>query len=114
MTSNTDQSPGTWQAPAGEVGHAVVSALDAGYRHIDCALIYQNEAEVGVGIKRSGVPRNEIFITGKLWNSFHDNAAESLRRSLKDLGTDYLDLYVSTTRTCKFTGAMDWTSPWSP
>lgn len=69
--------------------------MKEGYRHIDCALIYKNEAEVGEGIKRSGVPREEIFITGKLWNTFHPNVAESLRRSLEDLGTDYLDLYVS-------------------
>lgn len=69
--------------------------MKEGYRHIDCALIYKNEAEVGQGIKRSGVPREEIFITSKLWNTFHPNAAESLRRSLEDLGTDYLDLYVS-------------------
>ncbi|KAK6384352.1 hypothetical protein LTS17_001915 [Exophiala oligosperma] len=84
---------GTWLAPPGEVGEAVVAALKEGYRHIDCALIYKNEAEVGQGIKRSGVPREEIFITSKLWNTFHPNAAESLRRSLEDLGTDYLDLY---------------------
>lgn len=73
----------------------MVAALHEGYRHIDCALIYKNEAEVGDGIKRSGIPREEIFITSKLWNAFHPNAVESLDRSLKDLGTDYLDLYVS-------------------
>jgi glycerol 2-dehydrogenase (NADP+) len=89
-------SIGTWQAPPGEVEDAVATALQEGYRHIDCALIYKNEAEVGEGIKRSGVPRDEIFITSKLWNTFHPNAVESLSRSLKDLGTDYLDLYVST------------------
>jgi glycerol 2-dehydrogenase (NADP+) len=83
-------SIGTWLAPPGEVGDAVVTALREGYRHIDCALIYKNEAEVGEGIKRSGVPRNEIFIASKLWNSFHPNATESLRRSLEDLDTDYL------------------------
>ncbi|KAK4936417.1 hypothetical protein LTR10_022691 [Elasticomyces elasticus] len=84
---------GTWQAPPGEVEGAVATALREGYRHIDCALIYKNEAEVGEGIRLSGVPREEIFITSKLWNTFHPNAVESLRRSLKDLGTDYLDLY---------------------
>ncbi len=87
---------GTWQAPPGEVENAVATALLEGYRHIDCALIYKNEAEVGEGIRRSGVPRDEIFITSKLWNTFHPNAVESLRRSLEDLGTGYLDLYVST------------------
>ncbi|KAK5265706.1 hypothetical protein LTR99_008844 [Exophiala xenobiotica] len=85
---------GTWQAPPGEVEDAVATALQEGYRHIDCALIYKNEAEVGEGIKRSGVPRDEIFITSKVWNTFHPNAVESLSRSLKDLGTDYLDLYL--------------------
>jgi glycerol 2-dehydrogenase (NADP+) len=87
---------GTWQAPPGEVESAVATALKEGYRHLDCALIYKNEAEVGEGIRQSGVPREEIFITSKLWNTFHPNAVESLTRSLRDLGTDYLDLYVST------------------
>lgn len=82
-------------APPGEVGNAVTVALQEGYRHIDCALIYKNEAEVGEGIKRSGVPREQIFITSKLWNAFHSDAAESLNRTLRDLGTNYLDLYVS-------------------
>ncbi|KAI1629438.1 NADP-dependent oxidoreductase domain-containing protein [Exophiala viscosa] len=85
---------GTWQAPPSEVEGAVATALREGYRHIDCALIYKNEAEVGEGIRQSGIPREEIFITSKLWNSFHPNAVESLNRSLKDLGTDYLDLYL--------------------
>lgn len=88
---------GTWQAPPGEVADAVAIALGEGYRHIDCALIYKNEAEVGEGIRKSGIPREDIFVTSKLWNSFHSNANESLARSLRDLGTDYLDLYVSFT-----------------
>lgn len=94
VIDSTHTSTGTWLAPPGEVGNAVTIALQEGYRHIDCALIYKNEAEVGQGIKRSGVPRDQIFITSKLWNSFHDNAVESLDRTLRDLGTDYLDLYV--------------------
>lgn len=69
--------------------------LQEGYRHIDCALIYKNEIEVSEGIKHSGIPREDIFITTKLWNTFHSNVAESLRRSLENLKTDYLDLYVS-------------------
>jgi len=85
---------GTWQAPPGEVGNAVTTALREGYRHIDCALIYGNEAEVGAGIKAAGIPREEIFITGKLWNAFHDNVTESLNRTLRDLDTEYLDLYL--------------------
>jgi glycerol 2-dehydrogenase (NADP+) len=77
------------------VEDAVATALKLGYRHLDCALIYKNEAEVGEGIRRSGIPREEIFVTSKMWNTFHPNAAEGLRRSLEDLGVGYLDLYVS-------------------
>ncbi|TQS33227.1 hypothetical protein Golomagni_06435, partial [Golovinomyces magnicellulatus] len=85
---------GTWQAKPGEVGKAVKHALQSGYRHIDCALIYQNENEVGDAIKESGVPRKDIFITGKLWNTFHTNVADCLAQTLKSLQTDYLDLYL--------------------
>jgi glycerol 2-dehydrogenase (NADP+) len=62
---------------------------------LDCALIYQNEAEVGQGIKDSGVDRKDIFITSKVWNTHQPNVAEGLAETLKALGTDYLDLYVS-------------------
>ncbi|KZO90458.1 Aldo/keto reductase [Calocera viscosa TUFC12733] len=72
----------------------VVHALKAGYRHLDCALIYQNEEEVGDAIKQSGVPREEIFITSKAWNVFHHNVQESLEKTLKDLQVDYLDLFL--------------------
>ena len=58
---------GTWQAAPKEVEKAVEIALKAGYKHIDCAAIYRNESEVGAGIKNSGVPRNQIFLTTKLW-----------------------------------------------
>ena len=57
--------------------------------------IYGNEHEVGQGIKDSGVPREDIFITSKLWNTHHANAKEGLQKTLDALGTDYLDLYVS-------------------
>ena len=67
---------GTWQAPKGEVGAAVKTALEVGYRHIDCAACYGNEDEVGEALAdvfASGkVKRNEVFITSKLWNSEHD------------------------------------------
>ncbi|KZS97365.1 Aldo/keto reductase [Sistotremastrum niveocremeum HHB9708] len=87
---------GVWQAAKGEVGAAVKTALNAGYRHIDGAWIYGNEAEVGAAIKETGISREEIFITSKLWNSFHqpDDVAPALEESLKRLGTDYLDLYL--------------------
>lgn len=60
---------GTWLAPRGQVTAAVCEALKLGYRHIDCARLYGNEKEVGEGIKLSGVPREEIWVTSKLWNT---------------------------------------------
>ena len=62
---------GTWKSKPGEVAKAVEHALKTGYRHIDCAYCYGNEKEVGAGLKASGVPREEIFITSKLWNTYH-------------------------------------------
>ncbi|KJK73507.1 hypothetical protein H634G_11242 [Metarhizium anisopliae BRIP 53293] len=85
---------GTWQANPGEVGKAVEHALKSGYKHIDCALIYRNEKEVGDAIKRSGVPRKEIFITSKVWNTHQSDVAAGLAQTLEDLQTDYLDLYL--------------------
>ncbi|RMY65506.1 hypothetical protein D0863_09079 [Hortaea werneckii] len=87
---------GTWQAAPQEVEHAVEEALKQGYRHIDCAAIYRNETEVGAGIKKSGIPREEIFITGKLWNTKHrpEDVESAVDKSLKDLETSYLDLYL--------------------
>ncbi|KAL2682329.1 hypothetical protein Neosp_006779 [[Neocosmospora] mangrovei] len=87
---------GTWQSKPGEVRKAVAYALKEGYRHIDAALIYGNESEVGQGIKDSGVPREEIFLTSKLWNTHQPNVAEGLQKSLDALGVDYLDLYNET------------------
>ncbi|KAF2135839.1 uncharacterized protein K452DRAFT_322831 [Aplosporella prunicola CBS 121167] len=87
---------GTWQSKPNEVAKAVKAALKAGYRHIDAAFIYDNEAEVGQGIAASGVERKEIFLTGKLWNTHHkpEDVEEAVELSLQDLGTDYLDLYL--------------------
>ncbi|KAH6663318.1 protein GCY [Plectosphaerella plurivora] len=85
---------GTWKSEPGEVRKAVAFALSEGYRHIDAALIYGNEKEVGQGIKDSSVPREDIFLTSKLWNTHHTNVSEGLQKSLDALGTDYLDLYL--------------------
>ncbi|ESZ97014.1 glycerol dehydrogenase Gcy1 [Sclerotinia borealis F-4128] len=85
---------GTWQSQPGEVGKAVEIALRGGYRHIDTALAYGNEAEVGDGIKASGVPREEIWLTTKLDNPWHKRVTEGIDSSLKSLGTDYVDLYL--------------------
>ncbi|KAL5338332.1 NADP-dependent oxidoreductase domain-containing protein [Aspergillus crustosus] len=85
---------GTWRSEPGQVRHAVSFALKNGYRHIDAALIYGNEREVGEGIKDSGVPREDIFLTSKLWNTHQDNVAEGLKKTLEALDTEYLDLYL--------------------
>ncbi|MCJ1387514.1 hypothetical protein MMC18_000357 [Xylographa bjoerkii] len=85
---------GTWQSRPNEVTEAVKIALQKGYRHIDTALAYGNEAEVGKGIKESGVPRSEIWLTTKLDNTWHHRVTEGIDSSLKDLGTDYVDLYL--------------------
>ena len=79
-----------------EVINAVQYALDAGYRHIDTAAIYRNERGVGEAIKNSSVPREEIFLTSKLWNGNqgYDSTFKALDASLERLGTDYLDLYL--------------------
>jgi len=85
---------GTWQSQPGEVGKAVEAALRGGYRHIDTAFAYGNEKEVGEGIKASGVPREEIWLTTKLDNPWHKRVAEGIERSLANLGTEYVDLYL--------------------
>jgi len=85
---------GTWQSQPNEVRHAVKAALDAGYRHIDTALAYGNEHEVGQGIKDSGVPRSEIWVTTKLDNPWHHRVQDGINSSLKSLDMDYVDLYL--------------------
>ncbi|KAF5379086.1 hypothetical protein D9615_005917 [Tricholomella constricta] len=94
---------GTWKSAPGAVEHAVEFALKHGYKSIDTAAAYQNEAEVGVGIKASGVARGDFFLTTKLDNPDHENVEEALEKSLKNLGTDYLDLWL-----------MHWPAPMTP
>lgn len=86
---------GTWQ-DKDEQTEAVYEAIKAGYRHIDTARVYGTEPAVAAGIKKSGIPRSEIFITTKLWNNSHkaDAVQKALDASLKDLDTDYVDLYL--------------------
>lgn len=87
---------GTWQSKPNEVSAAVEYALKVGYKHIDTAAIYGNEEEVGQGIANSGVARNDIFLTTKLWNSHHlpSDVAIGLEASLEKLKVDYIDLYL--------------------
>ncbi|KIM26720.1 hypothetical protein M408DRAFT_179917 [Serendipita vermifera MAFF 305830] len=86
---------GTWQSPHDQVIEAVSYALkEGGYRHIDCAYAYGNEAAVGEGIKQSGVPRSEIWLTSKVWTTYLNRVEECLDETLANLGTDYLDLLL--------------------
>jgi len=86
---------GVWQSRAGATCEAaVLAALEAGYRHVDTAAMYGNEESVGVAIRSSGIPRENIFVTTKLWNSDHGNPERALDTSLRKLKMDYVDLYL--------------------
>lgn len=86
---------GTWRSVGENDGYnAVIAALKAGYRHIDTAAIYGNEGQVGKAINDSGVPREEIFVTTKLWSTQQQEPEVALDESLKRLGLDYVDLYL--------------------
>ena len=99
---------GTWQSAPGEVAAAVEHALKSGYRHIDGAYCYQNESEVGQGLKKafdSGIKREDVFVTSKLWCTFHREGLQEkcLEETLSALGIEYLDLWL-----------MHWPVPMNP
>ncbi|RDW76980.1 hypothetical protein BP6252_05033 [Coleophoma cylindrospora] len=89
---------GTWQSAPGEVKDSVLYALKVGYRHIDAAYVYGNEDEVGAGLKEAfdtGVcKREDVFVTTKLWCTYHNRAELGLEKSLQRLGLDYVDLFL--------------------
>ena len=87
---------GVWQTPDDVAVEAVSTALKAGYRHIDTAAVYQNEEGVGKGMRASGVAREDIFLTTKVWNDDQgfDQTLRAMDASLKRLGTPYVDLYL--------------------
>jgi 2,5-diketo-D-gluconate reductase A len=100
MLNNGQKIPqfgfGVFLVPPKETQAAVTSALEAGYRHIDTAQMYGNEAEVGAAVRKSGLDRGDVFLTTKLNNDKHrpDDARAAFDSSLKALGTDYVDLFL--------------------
>lgn len=101
---NGDKMPaiglGTWKSDKGKVGEAVKIALNNGYRHVDCAATYGNEAEIGNAFneifKEGKIKREDVWVTSKLWNDSHrkEHVIPALKQTLKDLQLDYLDLYL--------------------
>ncbi len=93
---------GTWQIPRGrEAEQAVTWALEAGYRHIDTAAVYRNERSVGDALRRSGLAREDVFVTTK-WLPLRPNPGRELAHSLARMGLDYVDLYL-----------VHWPTPWT-
>jgi 2,5-diketo-D-gluconate reductase A len=87
---------GVYKVPDAEAADTVHAALEAGYRHVDTAALYENERGVGEGIARSGLPRDDVFVTTKVWNDRHgyDETLRAFDESLGKLGLDYVDLYL--------------------
>ncbi|KAF5271994.1 hypothetical protein FQR65_LT04975 [Abscondita terminalis] len=91
---------GTYKSAKGEVSQAVKDAIEVGYRHFDCAWFYLNEEEVGIGLRAKiedgTVKREDLFVVTKLWNNFHDkeSVVPMLKQQLKNLGLDYVNLYL--------------------
>ncbi|MEU9100135.1 aldo/keto reductase [Streptomyces sp. NPDC048361] len=87
---------GVWQVPDDEAAKAVATAIDSGYRSIDTAAIYENERGTGKAVAASGIAREDLFITTKLWNSEqgYDSTLRAFDASLDKLGLDYVDLYL--------------------
>ena len=85
---------GVWQVSADEIVPAVARALEVGYRHLDTAAIYGNEEGVGQAIADSGIAREDLCVTTKLWNDRHNDVSAALQESLTKLGLDYVDLYL--------------------
>lgn len=87
---------GTWKMTGKEAENDIMSALNMGYRLIDTAKLYENEAEVGAAVKNSGLPREDIFVTSKLWKDSlsYDQALRAFDETLTRLGLDYLDMYL--------------------
>lgn len=87
---------GVYKVPDSETADLVAGALQLGYRHVDTAALYENERGVGEGIRRSGLPREEVFVTTKVWNDAHglDETRRAFDVSMSELGLDVLDLYL--------------------
>ncbi len=87
---------GVWKVPNDDAIDAVEQAIKTGYRLIDTAMIYKNEAGVGNAIAKAGIPREELFITTKVWNADHgyNNTLRAFETSIEKLGLNYVDLYL--------------------